>query len=119
MTTKHQAPPLTIAYLVKGFFDQLHRINHGDKSLGELGATPSGELEAVERLTEYADMVEQLWQERFSGTDEWGGVWDYDVTEPFGATIATCLIAEHELPDDTRAKQLLATIIENELKNWQ
>lgn len=117
MSNKHQAPPLTIAYLVKGFFDCLHRINHGDKSLGELGATESSEMDAVERLTEYADMVEAAWQERFAGTDEWGGVWEYDVTEPFGEAIATHLVTERELPDDNRAKQLLASIIENELEN--
>lgn len=117
MPTKHQTPPLTIAYLVKGFFDCLHRINHGDKSLGELGATERSEMDAVERLTEYADMVEQLWQERFAGTDEWGGVWEYDVTEPFGDALAEHLTTYNELPDDTRAKQLLTSIIENELES--
>lgn len=117
MSNKHQAPPLTIAYLIKGFFGTLALINHGDKSLGDLGATKGSELDAVERLTEYADMVEQIWQEQFADTDEWGGVWEYDVTEPFGEAIATHLVTEHELPDDTRAKQLLASIIENELES--
>ena len=115
-TIKHQAPPLTIAYLVKGFFDCLHKISGGHQAFAT--ATENcAEMEAVERLTEYADMVEQIWQERFADTDEWGGVWEYEVTEPFGDAIAEHLTAYNELPDDTRAKQLLASIIENELEN--
>lgn len=101
-------PPLTYAYVVKGFLAHpQHR-----EALTAMAGRHSSELDAMSELTEAADIVEAVWSEMF-GEDgkhpgEWGGVWDYEVSEPIGRQIAAHVVTHGEAPNADTLRALIA-----------
>lgn len=109
-TTPNQTPPMTIAYVVKGFFEKLRSIGGGDEALSE-ATMQTGEMALVERLLEIADVVEATWVEKVNAEDGFPGVWDYEVSEPLGQWVAEKLAMTGEFPDMDAVKQTLENIL--------
>lgn len=73
-----EAPPLTIAYVVKGFWEAVAR--------SDVDVTDwMPEMDLMNRLIHAAEIIESRWPHH---CDDWPGVWEYDVSEPIGAWIA-------------------------------
>lgn len=81
---KPKAPPITLAYVIKGFFSEVARL--------KINITPQtqrcGELDFVsEELIPLADLVEEAYNRC---GQEFEGCWEYEISEPYGAWLATC-----------------------------
>jgi hypothetical protein len=92
---KTEAPPLTIAYVTKGFWDEVRTNKLVDK-ISEVTQNIS-ELTLVDDVTTLANLVEQVWEEDYENSD-FCGVWEYEITEPFGSWLASLLAINKELP---------------------
>lgn len=78
-----KAPLVTLAYVIKGFFGEVARL--------AIDITPQtqrcGELDFVsEELIPFADLVEEAYHRR---GQEFEGCWEYEISEPYGAWLAT------------------------------
>lgn len=111
------APAVTVAYFIRAFFRTLQDEAEGSRTpLTELivGGEDTGELELMERIAGYADIVEQVWRMRFPNQQtEFAGIWEYEITEPFGGVVARCVLSTGNLPDDAWAIKKLDELVDN------
>ena len=74
---------LTIGYVVKGFWAGIAK--HGIQPQASEGS----ELDVMEYVIGKADLVEQAWEQlQATKPDAWSGVWEYEISEPFGEWLA-------------------------------
>ncbi|MFA5567500.1 MAG: hypothetical protein WC972_02530 [Trueperaceae bacterium] len=106
LNAPHTAPPLTLAYVVKGFWRVVEA--RPDMSLD------CAEIELMGELIEYANLVETAWTMfvEAEGPDaQWPGVWDYDVSEAFGEWLGQLVAPDGTLPSRSDAiRALLETL---------
>lgn len=78
-----KAPPVTLAYVIKGFFSEVTRLSIDIRPQTE----KCGELDFVsEELIPFADLVEEAYHRC---GQEFEGCWEYEISEPYGAWLAT------------------------------
>lgn len=78
-----KAPPVTLAYVIKGFFSEVTRLSIDIKPQTER----CGELHFVsEELIPFADLVEEAYHRC---GQEFAGCWEYEISETYGAWLAT------------------------------
>lgn len=105
----HIAPNITVAYVMKGFFGSAGYLGQtllAKKTLSQVlaEADADSELETVEEMVNLAALVEEAWVQL--PDDSYSGVWDYEISEPFGDAVAEYAIEHNDLPsvDWARAK---------------
>lgn len=97
------APQITLAYVVKGFWAEVAK-----NPLPDSATEWAGEIGMVETLCDRANLVEQMW--KTLGFKEVTGVWDYEISEPFGKWLAEQTKANSELPDEAECLAKLANL---------
>lgn len=109
MNTPVKAPSITVAYVVKGFFEAARAIDSSGASREALNRY-AGELNTVDRLCDLADLVERAWLAIPADT-LWSGVWEYEVSEVFGAALFEYAHTHQELPNNENAAGLIKNIV--------
>lgn len=104
-----KAPALTVAYVVKGFFERAETIDASGTTL-EVLAREAGELAMVDRLCALADLVEAAWLAL--PENSFAGVWEYEVSEEFGRLLFEYAKGHMKLPTNDEAPQLVASVVE-------
>lgn len=104
-----KAPALSIGYAMMGFFNAANEVG---LSLHELSCG-DGEIGLMQDLVDRIDYVERVWQERFQDKDTWAGVWEYEIVEPYGGTLAEYLKINSAMPDEAWCRATIASLIEN------
>lgn len=110
-SSEASAPPLTIAYLIKGFTEIFgHKPEERRKAKKRLVSRYESELDFYTHLCEIADQVELSWKIHVS-EDSWAGVWDYDVSEPLGWWLGEYVLQHGELPSDALIEEKILELI--------
>lgn len=103
MTTR-QTDPMDIAYVVKGFWA---RATTGtDLAIARLSNQMQGEVGVQQYLIDAAAHLQWAFEDLLKGEFE-GGVWAYEVAEPFGAWLAERVNAGYPTPDDAQMRDYL------------
>jgi hypothetical protein len=108
------APPLTVAYVVKGFWNYITPLevkSHPNPIYNCEEIRNGGEIGLMSDLINRADYAEQEWQRRFANDDYgFAGVWEYEVSEVFGEDIAKYLVEHKRLPDEAWCQTKVAEL---------
>lgn len=103
-----KANDITTAYVVKGFWER-------KAALGYTGFEDQNgpEFELMEHIIHAADDVEGAYM--VLPDHCWNGVWDYDISEPYGEWLAEQFASQGLLPDDEARRAYIAHLIETEM----
>jgi len=105
------APPLTLAYVIKGFWTSpAIEAQYDGGTLYEKLIEDGGELGVMNELIDRAALVEYAWI-TLPEDLEFLGVWDYEVSEPFGEFLASYAHHHGELPDVPTCNLFIQTLI--------
>lgn len=113
---KHTTPGITTGYVVKGFWSYIKHSESLDEDLGPIVEKSDemlygGELNLMQCLVDRAHHVENAWVKHFASTgDSFNGVWEYEVSEPFGEILAIHLINHKRLPDHAQCKLMAESL---------
>lgn len=109
MNSTAKAPAITVAYVIKGFYQRAEAIDASGTTLDVL-AREAGELEVVDRLCELADLVEAA---RLAlPENSFAGVWEYEVSEEFGSLLFEYAKGHMKLPPNDAAVRLIQHTVE-------
>jgi hypothetical protein len=100
------ASSLTVAFVVKGFLTQATMTSPGWVKVAHHG----GQLDVLDRVTEYADIVEEAWHENLSDVG-WGGVWDYEVSEVLGVRVGRYTNEHDDMPEHSTVREWVKELV--------
>lgn len=113
MIDKTTAPAMTLAYVVKGFWEAVHT-----QKLQHYTNVAESEIGLTSDIIEAAAYCEVVWLT--IDQDDNALVWDYEVSEPFGAWLATYFDTERIVPSEAtcigRIMELIKQANTKELK---
>ena len=96
--------PLSIAYMAIGAYDTLVACEEKEGKHPDLDQW-GGQLGFIGEVIRHVDVIERIYAER---PDDYGGVFVYEVAEPFGRYIADMLLSGEPLELETTARGLIA-----------
>lgn len=109
------APPLTYAYVTKGFCSVVYTDISSAVTSREVAG--SGEISMFYRLMALAELCEDKRDKE--EVDDWPGVWDYDISEPFGRWVGEYAREFWELPTDEKAAAQIDKLYNEVMESWQ
>lgn len=107
LTDKNPADPLSIAYMAIGAYSTLVACEEKEGKHPDLDQW-GGQLGFIGEVIRHVDVIERIYAER---PDDYGGVFVYDVAEPFGKYIADMLLSGEPLDLEATARALIAADI--------
>lgn len=104
---------ITASFMTSGMMCTDHKLRELDSSdvcvLDIYSIYGNGGIELHVELCKYAEVSEKIVDFLVQQTDgSFPGVYDYEVSEPFGIWFAECLFKNGEVPTEERAKQWIA-----------
>jgi hypothetical protein len=98
---------MTAAFLMHG----LHRADLGEAIIAY--AEHGGMLELVDAAMDWVHPIQSLRNAADSLELDYPGVWDYEVSEEFGAWLGGSIIDDRDLPERTHAWAILIDLVES------
>lgn len=111
---------VTVAYVaigVKRAFDEFEKNypDYNNNGWAELADSYGGEIGIVEHIVSDLNCLDEVFEEVLTGPDYPAGVFDYEVSEPFGYRLTTMLLHK-QLPEGKHheaAEQLARDLIKS------